>query len=207
MKVVVKYGKLGLTRFASHRDFVRVLERGLRRAEIPMAYSSGFSPHPRVSYINPAPTGVESVAEYLSLALSRIINPEEIRQRLDEVMPDGFPILEVSPFTPDQSWPASRWQVDLPEADPAWLLQAVRAFLAHPEVLVSREVKTGLRTFDARSAVTCLGVEDHTCTMVIRHQDPLVRPDDVLTALCHLTPELVCGVPMIRRLWQGTETG
>ena len=53
----LRYAKTGRARFASHRDFSRAFERALRRAEVPMAYSSGFSPHPRISYANASPTG------------------------------------------------------------------------------------------------------------------------------------------------------
>ena len=54
----LRYAKRGRLRFSSHRDFQRAFERALRRAEVPMAYSAGFSPHPKVSYANAAPTGV-----------------------------------------------------------------------------------------------------------------------------------------------------
>ena len=60
-KLRIHYAKRGRLRFSSHRDFQRALERALRRAEIPMAYSAGFSPHPKVSYANAAPTGVVSL--------------------------------------------------------------------------------------------------------------------------------------------------
>ena len=62
----------GRLRFASHRDFQRALERALRRARVPMAYSAGFHPHPKVSYANAAPTGVASEAEYVEIARRRI---------------------------------------------------------------------------------------------------------------------------------------
>ncbi|MDA2986834.1 MAG: TIGR03936 family radical SAM-associated protein, partial [Actinomycetota bacterium] len=54
----LRYAKRGRLRFSSHRDFQRALERALRRSRIPMAYSAGFSPHPKVSYANSAATGV-----------------------------------------------------------------------------------------------------------------------------------------------------
>ena len=68
--LVVRYAKRGKMRFASHRDVARVFERGVRRAGLPIAYSAGFTPHPRISYAGGAPTGVASEAEYLSLALT-----------------------------------------------------------------------------------------------------------------------------------------
>ena len=60
----------GRLRFTSHRDFQRAFERALRRAALPMAYSAGFSPHPKISYVGAAPTGTASEAEYLELAVT-----------------------------------------------------------------------------------------------------------------------------------------
>ena len=68
-KLRLRYAKRGRLRFTSHRDFSRAFERALVRAEVPMAYSSGFHPHPRISYANAAPTGAASEAEYAEIGL------------------------------------------------------------------------------------------------------------------------------------------
>lgn len=192
MKLLVRYGKSGPARFGSHRDFARCFERGLRRAAIPMAYSSGFSPHPRISYINPAPTGAASQAEYLVIGLSQIANSEEIRTRLDAAMPGGFPILEVTPFT-NQQFNTSLWKVNLTGVEPARLTQAISEFQSADQVMVSRQVKAGLRTFNVKPPVHCLQswpVMDgwSTLTMIISHTEPLIRPDDVLAGLLPSNP-------------------
>ena len=69
-KVRIQYAKRGRLRFSSHRDFQRAFERALRRANVPMAYSAGFRPHPKISYANAAPTGVASEAEYIEIGLA-----------------------------------------------------------------------------------------------------------------------------------------
>ncbi|MDR0416810.1 MAG: TIGR03936 family radical SAM-associated protein, partial [Propionibacteriaceae bacterium] len=74
-RLVVRYAKRGPARFASHRDFARAFERALRRAGAPMAYSSGFNPHQRVSWANPAPTGAESEAEMVEIGLAEPVDP------------------------------------------------------------------------------------------------------------------------------------
>ena len=66
----IRYAKRGRLRFTSHRDFSRAFERAVFRARIPMAYSSGFNPHPRISYAGAAPTGSASEAEYLEIGLA-----------------------------------------------------------------------------------------------------------------------------------------
>ena len=69
-RIRLRYTKRGRLRFTSHRDIPRAFERALRRAEVPMAYSAGFTPHPKMSYANAAPTGMGSEAEYLEIALT-----------------------------------------------------------------------------------------------------------------------------------------
>ena len=91
----VHYAKRGRLRFSSHRDFQRAFERALRRAAVPMAYSAGFSPHPKVSYANAAPTGAASEAEYLEIALAQRCDPERLRAALDESLPPDLDVLEV----------------------------------------------------------------------------------------------------------------
>ena len=71
----VRYAKRGRLRFTSHRDFSRAFERAVFRARVPMAYSSGFNPHPRISYAGAAPTGSASEAEYLEIALAEVGRP------------------------------------------------------------------------------------------------------------------------------------
>ena len=158
----LRYAKRGRLRFSSHRDFQRALERALRRAEVPIAYSAGFNPHPRVSYANAAPTGAASEAEYIELALSRCCDPEAIRAALDSAMPDGLDIVEAVEAGPGQladRLEASHWRVELPGVEPAQLSEAVRLFLDAPQVEVQRLTKNGLRTFDARGAVVEATVE------------------------------------------------
>ena len=62
-------------RFASHRDIARAVERGVRRAGLPVAHSAGFSPHPKISYSGGAPTGAASEAEYLEISLTAAARP------------------------------------------------------------------------------------------------------------------------------------
>jgi radical SAM-linked protein len=220
----LRYAKRGRLRFASHRDFQRSLERALRRAAVPMAYSAGFTPHPRISYANAAPTGAASEAEYLEIAVTQRCDPARLRAALDEALPPGLDVVEVvEARTPGfaERLEASLWQVELPGVPPETAAAALAIFLAATEVPVQRLTKTGMRSFDARSAVlraeVCSEgtsdvpgagpqVEGGSCAilqMVVRHTTPAVRPDDVLTGLrshAHLAPP---SSPRMTRLAQG----
>lgn len=219
----IRYAKRGPLRFSSHRDFQRALERALRRARVPMAYSAGFSPHPRISYANAAPTGAASEAEYVEIAVVQRCDPHALATALDESLPNGLDIVEVvEARTPDLAGrlSASEWLVELPGSDPAELARAWREFMAAEEVAVSRMTKSGLRTFDARSAALHGRVHGLSAgprpgstadsagiTMTLRHGTPLVRPDDVLVALAQVGGLRLSHPARLTRLTQGEPDG
>ena len=121
-----------------------------------MAYSAGFSPHPKISYANSAPTGVASEAEYVEIGVAAACDPGRVRVALDEALPTGLDIVEVvEARTPDfvQRLEASRWRFELLGMNADEVRTCVEALLAAPEVEVERLTKQGLRRFDARGAV------------------------------------------------------
>ncbi|MCB0913631.1 MAG: TIGR03936 family radical SAM-associated protein [Propionibacteriaceae bacterium] len=207
----VRYAKRGRARFASHRDFGRAFERALRRAEIPMAFSSGFSPHPRISYANASPTGAATEAEYLELGLAEVRDPNQVRDALNAAMPDGLVIVEVVEATPGalaDRLNASRWEILLPGAEPDELSAAVAELLTSDRVEVERMTKSGLRRFDVRAAVITLSAGGNRIELVSVISEPLVRPDDLVQALHLIRPTLKTGVPpLVTRLEQGTWDG
>jgi radical SAM-linked protein len=155
-----------------------------------MAYSSGFSPHPRISYANSVPTGAASEAEYLEIGLAEPCNPEKVRSALNAAMPAGLDILEVvsaSPTPLSDVLTGSVWRIDLVGVSDAVLERAVGQFLAAPSVPVQRMTKNGLREFDARSAVISLSIVGASLHLMTAHSAPLVRPDDVVAALSRRT--------------------
>lgn len=206
----MRYAKRGRLRFTSHRDFSRAFERALVRARVPMAYSSGFNPHPRISYAGASPTGAASEAEYLEVGLAQHVDPAGFARELDAVLPDGLDVLEVVESAGGSladRLEASRWQIDVPL--PLDVVEpAAAAFLASDAVTVERMTKKGLRTFDSRAAVLSLEAtayaEGTRVTVVLRHAEPAVRPDDVLAALRRLgdLPE-PRGAALLTRLQQG----
>jgi radical SAM-linked protein len=214
--VRVRYAKRGRLRFTSHRDFQRAFERALRRSAVPVAYSAGFTPHPKISYAGAAPTGVASEAEYLEIALSEQCDPQRLRAVLDVSLPAGLDVLEVGEGrTPPlaERLQASVWEIRMPGVTKQAADQAVQRFLRAAAVEVSRLTKNGIRTFDARTAVVSMdttpwldGPEQPPCAilrLVVRHQTPAVRPDDVLTGLRHVADLAPPTPPAVIRLAQG----
>ena len=214
-KLRIRYAKRGRLRFSSTRDFSRALERALRRAGVPMAFSAGFHPHPLISYANAAPTGTASEAEYFEIRVTERVDPESLRAALDEALPQGLDVLEVVPAGPGalaDRLEASEWRVVVRGANPAEVEQAVTAYLACEVAETTRTFKTGPRTFDTRGAVVALGVtgvDEEGCAIlrvVVRHTTPSVRPDDILTALRAVTGFSPPVPPLVTRLAQGPLT-
>jgi radical SAM-linked protein len=212
----IRYAKRGRLRFTSHRDFSRAFERAVFRARVPMAYSSGFNPHPRISYAGAAPTGSASEAEFLEIALAEVVDPADVAASLAEALPDGLDVLTVvdaatiGPGSLADRLEASRWRLDL-ACSGADARAAAERFLATDEVLVERMTKKGLRSFDARAAVVALAVLDGSdapgagaaLDLVLRHTVPAVRPDDVLAALRSVAGLDPGEAPLLTRLAQG----
>ncbi len=224
-KLRLRYAKRGRLRFSSTRDFQRALERALRRADVPMAFSAGFHPHPRISYANAAPTGTASEAEYVEISVMQRVDPEAVRAALDEALPEGLDVLEVveaGPGSLADRLQASDWVVAFRDVDVATVQAAVDVLLAREHAEVTRTFKTGPRTFDVRPAIVAIAVSDGeavarrlpgampggeagcaTMRMVVRHTTPAVRPDDILTALRAVADLVPPSSPLVTRLAQG----
>ncbi len=209
--LLVRYAKRGKMRFASHLDVARAFERGVRRAGLPIAYSAGFTPHPKISYAGGAPTGVASEAEYLSLTLTSRTEADVVRDRLNAALPDGIDVIEIAEDSgglPASRLAASEWQIALPGLSLDDVVPVVRKFLALTEAPVERLTSKGMRRMDARAAVVSLevlgDVHSSVLRMVVRHTAPSVRPDDVLNALRDVSDVFPAGQPLITRLVQGS---
>jgi radical SAM-linked protein len=203
-------------RFASHRDIARAVERGVRRAGLPVAHSAGFSPHPKISYSGGAPTCAASEAEYLEIALTGCRDPQDVRIALDAALPDGIDVIEVMDLAEVHEAPrleASQWEIVLPGVAPADAALAIEAFLAAATAEVDRLTSKGVRRFDTRAAVLTLELDrravserDAGCAilrMVVRHMTPAVRPDDILVALRRMSALAPSSPPLVTRLAQG----
>jgi radical SAM-linked protein len=235
-RLTIRYAKRGRMRFASHRDVARAIERGVRKSGVPVAYSAGFSPHPKISYSGGAPTGSASEAEYLELSVTRRCEPADIGRRLDAALPDGIDVVEVveaGAKSAALALEASEWEVVWPGVTPAAAQSAVQALLDAPSAEVERLTSKGVRRLDARAALVSLRVAPDSVTgdrragtdaaagcailrMVVRQMTPAVRPDDVLAALRQSSqasgsshaPVLEPSAPaLVTRLWQGPLSG
>ncbi len=219
-RVRLRYAKRGRLRFTSHRDFARAFERALRRAEVPMAYSAGFTPHPKISYVGASPTGVASEAEYLEIGLARTVAVDELRADIDAALPDGLDIVDAvvaGPGSLAERMEASAWRISFPGVSSSTASDALTAFLACPEITVERLTKGGRRTVDVRGPVVravvlevaaepsgaACAADRAIMDIVVRQVTPTVRPDDVVAALRDVAGLAPVSPPVAVRLAQG----
>lgn len=215
-RLIVRYAKRSRMRFASHRDIARAVERAVRKAHVPIAYSAGFTPHPKISYAGAAPTGTASEAEYLELSLTAVCVGSEVRDQLDAALPDGIDVIDVTEEDGSlgaMTFEASLWDVVLPGIGPDTAAAAVEAFLARDGVQVERLTSKGIRRMDARAAVVSMRAGWRAAQarnagyailrMVVQQLTPAVRPDDILTALRQVAGLVPSSPPLVTRLAQG----
>jgi radical SAM-linked protein len=157
----VRFSKLGKIRFTSHRDVARIWERALRRAELPIAYTEGYSPRPKLSFGLALSTGYESHGEYLDIALreaSGDVELNELPRRLAPALPEGIEVqaivaLPAGAESLQQAVTSCTWHIDVGAVLPAAVARATAAALAAPELAVTRQRKGRSVTDDVRPAI------------------------------------------------------
>ena len=168
MRLRIAFSKHGKVRFTSHRDIARIWERALRRSELPVAYSEGFNPRPKLSFGLALSTGHESNAEYIDVDLDpdRVdaLDIDGLAALLTAHLPVGMTATGV--VVGDRRMPSLQqavtsctWQIDVHDVDPVAVQESIDRLLERDEVMVTRERKGKEITDDLRPAVLSLAVE------------------------------------------------
>lgn len=169
MRLRIRFSKFGKVRFTSHRDVARIWERALRRSSLPVAYSEGFSPRPRLSFGLALSTGHESNEEYLDVDLdperATGIDVEALPGVLSACLPAGMTATAVAVIdrqTPSlqQAVTSCSWQIDVEPEDLDLVSAAVEQALAAEEIVVARERKGKEVIDDLRPLVLSLRVDE-----------------------------------------------
>lgn len=184
-----RYTKLGKIRFTSHRDVGRMWERALRKVALGVAYTSGFSPRPRIAFGFALPTGAESMAEYvdIGLALDQSHELNDIPARLTPALPDGLEvtgggIMEAASPALQAAVTSSTWKLQLPTDTLSGLADRLAVLMASPSFEIEVERKGSLVPADIRPGVLAAALNDDgviTCDLSAKG----TRPGDFLRAL------------------------
>lgn len=143
----LKFSKTGKLKFISHLDLCRTMKSAFLRAGIPIYYSEGFNPHPKMVFALTVPIGAESVCEYLDIKIIAPMEPDEIKRRLNGALTDELRIIDV--YTPTSKFTDVAWAEyeivfeDTP--DISWF--------DAPEVMVEKRTKSGNKTVDIKPQI------------------------------------------------------
>jgi radical SAM-linked protein len=204
MKLRVRFQKLGKVRFTSHRDVARMWERASRRIRLPLAWTGGFSPRPKISFGLALPTGHDSLAEYLDLELveDADIDVDGLPAAFSAALPAGIDATAVSVLgdravSLQEAVVACTWRLRVP-LDMTTAEAIITRALAAPALLLERERKGELSVDDVRPAILELAVDgtdgDHVELAALLATQPRgLRPLELLRALDPaLEPSRVC---------------
>ena len=182
-------------KFISHLDVMRLWARALRRAQMPLAYSEGFSPHPRLSLAAPLAVGVTSEGELMDVFITKWVSPHWFTTAISQQLPPGIEILGVYPLA--LSVPSMQSQVRYAEyrveveteQGPEDIESAVSALLSVEHLPWHHQRDTGRRNYDLRALIDDLWLVDwhHPCgTIGMRlrcDSSGSGRPEQVVSAL------------------------
>ena len=191
MRVRLRYTKAGKVRWTSHRDLARMFERAFRRTQLPVAYSGGFAPRPKVSFGLALPTGAESEAEYLDLELveGTTIDLAALPARLSEALPVGIEVSAAAAI--DDRAPSLQeavsscgWRLGISGAGHDELCEKVAGVIAAPSLVVTRKRKGKAVTDDIRPGILALRVvEGVEVECELATQPRAVRPGELVRAI------------------------
>lgn len=196
MRVRITFTKQGALRYIGHLDLHRVWERALRRAALPLSYSQGFHPQPKISLAAALPLGFSSRSEVLDVRLNEEIPTEDISERLKDNLPPDIKVLDVQ--TVDERLPAMQtlvlsaaYDVHLTEPiDGSELKRRVETLMNTESLIRERRGKT----YDLRPLIEMLSIITQAdgkawlkMTLAAR-EGATGRPEEVLAAL-EIEPE------------------
>lgn len=197
-KVCLTISKKGKAKFISHLDLYRALERGLRRALLPIVFTGGFNPHPKISFLTALELGATSDCEKAIIHLEEPFPPLEIKKRLNNFLPEGIRVEAVSFLNKDKiEAESSLFQivVGLPLSTTREDVEkAIADFLKQPALSIKRESKDKTRDINVKDFLKDLKLEDFRpgeaileALILITHHGSL-KPREVVEALESFLP-------------------
>ena len=193
MKARIKFRKNGVMKFIGHLDIMRYFQKAIRRAEIPIAFTSGYSPHMIMSFANPLGVGLTSDGEYFDIELTESIASKEAVRRLNEQMVDGMEIVSFVQIPDDKK---SKGMSIVAGADylssvkngslPEDLAEKLEAFYAQNEICVVKKTKKSEKEVDIRPMIYKLECRDGKIYMrVAAGSVQNLKPELVTEAFVH----------------------
>ena len=162
MRVRLRFVKMGRVRWTSHRDVARMWERAIRRAQLPVTYTGGFTPRPKMSFGLALPTGHESLAEYLDVEFDVEVEASQLPARLSAALPAGVDVTAAAVIEKGESLQAEvsscPWEIEAVGAGPDEVEAFVTRAMAAESIVITRDRKGSAVTEDVRPAIETVTV-------------------------------------------------
>ncbi len=183
VRVIAEFRKEGPARYISHLDLMRVMQRALRRADIPVVYSQGFNPHALISFATALPVGCSSECEIMDLRIEDGFGWGDLASRLNTALPDGLSVIRATRTSAEAPAPMAAVQAASYEvyASGDWPAKA-KEFLASAGWPAAKRGKKGVRDVDIRPMVYALEPDGdgRRFTCVLRHDGALALKPSLL---------------------------
>jgi radical SAM-linked protein len=182
-------------KFISHLDIIRLWVRALRRARIPLEYTEGFSPHPRISLAVPLSVGVTADNELLDISITKVVSPHWFVETVNRQLPEGMKVLEATPISPNVPSLQSQvrftqYQVEVQtDKNEEEIKTDIDRLLALESLPWHHERDTGRKSYDLRNLIDDIWLVDMkpaSCVMgmILRcDESGSGRPEQVVLAL------------------------
>ena len=193
MKARIKFRKYGSLRFIGHLDVMRFFQKVMRRADIPIAFSGGYSPHMIMSFANPLGIGLTSDGEYFDIELTEAVNSQDAVRRMNEACVEGIEVLSIRRISDEKKLTG---MTILAGAD---YLTSVRKgtfpddwkekftqFMAQPEIRILKQTKRSEKEVDIKPLIYAWELRgDAIYLKVAAGSVENLKPDLVMEAFCH----------------------
>ena len=198
LKARIKFRKYGVMKFIGHLDIMRYFQKVMRRADIPIAFTQGFSPHMIMSFAQPLGVGVTSDAEYFDIELTEAISSKRAIEQMNKVNVEGIEIVSFVEIPDDKKCSGmtivagAEYAVSLLESNKTsditkditdeWK-EKVEAFMNQPEIRIMKQTKRSEKEVDIKPMIYDLEVCDNrVCMFLATGSEQNLKPDLVMKA-------------------------
>lgn len=174
MKLRIKFKKYGSVRFLGHLDVMRYFQKAIRRAEIDIAYTTGFNPHQIMSFASPLGVGMESNGEYMDITVNRVTDSQDMKNRLNNTGAPGIEVISVLELPPEAgnamaSVAAAEYTIRFREGRaPSFAYEKeIDAFYQKEHIRVTKATKKGVHEVDLKPGIYALSASGDAIRMLV----------------------------------------
>lgn len=205
MKARIKFRKHGVMKFIGHLDIMRYFQKVMRRADIPIAFTKGFSPHMIMSFAQPLGVGVTSDAEYFDIELTESISSKRAIEQMNKANVEGIEVVSFVEIPDDKKCSgmtivaAAEYEVTLLESKKTsdvtlsisdeWK-EKVESFMNQPEICILKQTKRSEKEVDIKPMIYKMDVQNDKIYMFLATgSEQNLKPDLVMKAFLDFAGE------------------